>query len=160
VAAKPSLSEWYPPSAFHDAVALTLGGVEHIGGVGLESLGDPQRERHGAARDEKRDCVAWRKDDLLFNVAKNLKPAYLIKRVDNGGTLEGPFRERIRAERRADRLAETLGLALFVHSRNAYGKWRVWYRTDREALIIDLERSQYQTEEPLLGVADSHGRAE
>jgi hypothetical protein len=58
-------------------------------------------------------------------VSRTLKPRYLVKRIDNGGLLEGPFDTRLRAETRADQLAKQLGLDLFVHSKNVYGKWRV-----------------------------------
>jgi hypothetical protein len=81
---------------------------------------------------------------MLTSVNRNFKPAYLIKRIDNGELVEGPIRCRVPAQERAERLAELLGLALFVHSKNMYGKWRVWYRTDQKAMIIDLQVSQYE----------------
>jgi hypothetical protein len=62
----------------------------------------------------------------MVSRSRTFKPPYLVKRTDNSDLLEGPFDTRLRAETRADALAKSLRLDLFVHSKNAYGKWRVY----------------------------------
>jgi hypothetical protein len=77
-------------------------------------------------------------------MARNVKPSYRIRRVDNGDVIEGPWPGALHAEERADQLAGLMGVQLFVQHKMVYGSLHVSYTTGYKKVIIDLKAQDYE----------------